>query len=49
MEYLHMSQVFEWFKHPPLYVSNFYSLYAPKEYKEILVLHLPNAAYTETH
>lgn len=38
MEYLHMSQVFEWFKHPSLNVSNFYSFYAPNKYKDDFVL-----------
>lgn len=49
MKYSHMSQVFEWFKHPALYVSNFYPLYAPMVYKDILVLLLSDAVYTETH
>lgn len=35
MEHLHMSQVFERFEHPPLYISNFYPLYAPREHKNI--------------
>lgn len=38
MEYLHMSQVFERFKHPSLNVSNFYSFYAPNKYKDDFVL-----------
>lgn len=33
MAYLHMSQVFERFEHPPLYVSNFDPFYAPGEYE----------------
>lgn len=37
MEYLHMSQVFKRFKHPALYVSNFYPLYAPGEYKDMIL------------
>lgn len=43
-----MSQVFERFKHPPLYVFNFYPFYAPGEYKYVVILSYSDATHRDT-